>query len=122
TPYRAFYDNPILYTDSDGRREKRAIKNAVEYLRGLPSVPAGNLSRNKAPNQCVCNEVVYWSYRRIAGDPYASMPRPRIEMVQWFSKSRDREFVRGKDQFGTNLTREDFNKIGAGDAIFMGNR
>lgn len=132
TPYRAFFDNPLIYIDSDGERERRALKWAVDNLRGIPSYgSADKFVLTKVPNNIVCNEVVFWSYRNIMGDPYgqAKFERQRGDLYNWFNKGKDgtanlsirRRLIHGTGKQKDNFTSEDLLKAEMGDVLFMGN-
>ncbi|HRK05698.1 MAG TPA: RHS repeat-associated core domain-containing protein [Chlorobiota bacterium] len=140
SPYRAFFDSPTNVIDSDGEREKRALLYAATYLRKLKSrtwteIHGASFRHGTVPTQAVCNEIVYFSYRNITGDPYGKAGfgnRSRVGMFNWFkggNGSVRRELITGREQTGAKIggreykvdfDRSDFDKIEEGDVLFMG--
>ena len=139
SPYRAFFDDPINFIDSDGEREKRALKFAAEKLYGIDSyhIRGKTLSANmKIPDGIVCNELVYLSYLSITGNPYGKAgwnKSGRRQMFNWFNKKGgniSRDLIVGTENEGIKINdneykvdfdRTSFDKIEEGDVLFMGN-
>lgn len=133
SPYRAFFDNPMYYIDSDGEREKNALKYANYKLTTLPSTYNPTISAKFAktteiPAYMDCKQLVYLSYMRVEGNPYgkAGFPMSRQSMFNWF-KNPDlkseikRELLSGPlgESGVPEISAENILKAQEGDVLFL---
>jgi RHS repeat-associated protein len=118
-------NNPIKYTDPNGRENKKALDWMKKNLTGIPEgywyFPPGDKNGkthpfvyDQIPDQLHCYQAVYCAYVN-AGKLFSKMPPSRNDAIAWFKN--------GGVIPGTAITKSfvtDITKGEMGDIVFMG--